>query len=297
MSSTRATAIPMLARSLAYGALTKPDVSFLVVLTTMAGYYLGSRGPLDLLGMAQAVFGTTLVAAGTSALNQYVERDEDALMRRTASRPIPSGLIPPAHALRFGIGLCAAGTIYLAFSSGWPASVLALITCFSYLGAYTPLKKRTTLATLVGAFPGAVPPLIGWAAARGSLSLEAWILYAILFLWQFPHFMAIAWMYREDYARAGIQMLPVVDRTGVATFRQVLLTALALIPVSLLPAVVGLAGVRYFFGAVVLGFLMVQMCLWAARSKENVRAKWLMHATVIYLPLLLGLMMYDKLPQ
>jgi protoheme IX farnesyltransferase len=174
------------------------------------------------------------------------------------------------------------------------ASLLGLATCISYLGAYTPLKKRTTLATLVGAFPGAVPPLIGWAAARGSLSLNAWILYAIMFLWQFPHFMAIAWMYREDYARAGIRMLPVVDRSGIATFRQILLTAVALVPISLLPVIVGLAGVRYLFGALVLGLALIQICLWAARSKANLRAKWLMHATVLHLPLLLGLMMFDK---
>ena len=170
-----------------------------------------------------------------------------------------------------------------------------MATCVCYLGTYTPLKKRTTLATLVGAFPGAVPPLIGWAAARGSLQLEAGILYAILFLWQFPHFQAIAWMYREDYARAGIRMLPVVDRSGEATFRQILLTAMLLVPVSLLPAMVGLAGVRYFFGALVLGLALVQVCLWAARSKTNVRAKWLMHATVLHLPLLLGLMVLDKI--
>jgi len=295
LSTTRTASFSALARPAAYLALTKPDVSFLVVLTTAAGFYLGSRGPLDLLRLAHTVFGTTLVAAGTSALNHYFERASDAKMRRTVSRPLPSGLLQSAEALRFGVGLAAAGTIYLAFAAGALASLLALGTCVSYLAAYTPLKKRTTLATLVGAFPGAVPPLIGWAAARGTLSLEAWILYAIMFLWQFPHFLAIAWMYREDYARAGIRMLPVVDRSGVATFRQVLLTALALVPASLLPAIVGLAGVRYFFGALVLGLALVQMCLWAARTKTNVRAKWLMHATVLHLPLLLGLMMFDKL--
>ncbi len=294
MSTIRTAIIPALSRPAAYLALTKPDVSFLVVVTTAAGFYLGSRGPLDLLHLAHTVFGTTLVAAGTSALNHYFERASDARMRRTAARPLPSGALQPAEALRFGAGLVAAGTIYLALAAGALASLLALATCVSYLAAYTPLKKRTTLATLVGAFPGAVPPLIGWAAARGSLSLEAWILYAILFLWQFPHFLAIAWMYREDYSRAGIRMLPVVDRSGAATFRQILLTAVALLPVSLLPAVVGLAGVRYFFGALVLGLGLVQVCLWAARSKSNVRAKWLMHATVLHLPLLLGLMVFDK---
>jgi protoheme IX farnesyltransferase len=295
MSATRTVVMPVLARPWLYVALTKPDVSFLVVLTTAAGYYLGARGPLDVLRMAHTIFGTTLIAAGASALNHYLERATDARMRRTASRPLPSGQLQPAEALWFGAGLAVTGALYLALASGALASLLGAATCVSYLAAYTPLKKRTTLATLVGAFPGAVPPLIGWAAARGSLSLEAWLLYAIMFLWQFPHFMAIAWMYREDYARAGIRMLPVVDPTGAATFRQILLTALVLVPVSLLPAVVGLAGVRYFFGALVLGLMLVQICLWAAASKTNVRAKWLMHATVLHLPLLLGLMMFDKL--
>jgi protoheme IX farnesyltransferase len=281
-------------RPAVYVALTKPDVSFLVVLTTLAGYYLGSRGPLDLLRMAHTVFGTTLVAAGTSALNHYFERASDARMRRTASRPLPSGQLQPAEALWFGVGLATTGTLYLALAAGALASLLGFAACVCYLGAYTPLKKRTTLATLVGAFPGAVPPLIGWAAARGSLSVEAWVLYLILFLWQFPHFLAIAWMYREDYARAGIQMLPVVDRSGAATFRQILLAAMGLVPVSLVPTIVGLAGVGYFFGALVLGLVLVQLCLWAARAKTNVRAKWLMHATVLHLPLLLGLMMLDK---
>ena len=294
MSTLRTAAEPVLARPAAYLALTKPDVSFLVVMTTLAGFYLGSRGPLDLLRLAHTVFGTTLVAAGTSALNHYFERDSDARMRRTASRPLPSGQLQPVEALWFGVGLVAAGTIYLLLATNALASLLGLATAVSYLAAYTPLKKRTTLATLVGAFPGAVPPLIGWAAARGTLSFDAWILYAILFLWQFPHFLAIAWMYREDYARAGIRMLPVVDRSGTATFRQILLAGIALVPVSLLPAIVGMAGARYFFAAWVLGLALVQVCLWAARSRANVRAKWLMHATVIYLPLLLGLLMFDK---
>lgn len=294
MSTLRAAAVPGLTRPAAYLALTKPDVSLLVVITTLAGFYLGSRGPVDFLRMAHAVFGTSLVAAGTSALNHYFERASDARMRRTASRPLPSGQLQPAEALWFGVGLVTAGTVYLFLAAGALPSLLALGTCVSYLGAYTPLKRRTTLATLVGAFPGAVPPLIGWAAARGTLSREAWILYAILFLWQFPHFLAIAWMYREDYARAGIRMLPVVDRSGQATFGQILFTAIALVPVSLLPALIGAAGVRYFFAALVLGLALVETCLWAARTKANVRAKWLMHATVLYLPLLLGLLIYDK---
>ncbi|HJY86902.1 MAG TPA: heme o synthase, partial [Candidatus Acidoferrales bacterium] len=262
MSTLRAAAVPGLARPAAYLALTKPDVSLLVVITTLAGFYLGSRVPVDTLRMAYTVFGTSLIAGGTSALNHYFERASDACMRRTASRPLPSGQLQPAEALWFGVGLVTAGTIYLFLAVSALPSLLALGTCVSYLGAYTPLKRRTTLATLVGAFPGAVPPLIGWAAARGTLSREAWILYAVMFLWQFPHFLAIAWMYREDYARAGIRMLPVVDRSGKATFAQILFTAIALVPVSLLPAVIGEAGARYFFGALVLGLGLVEVSLW-----------------------------------
>ena len=295
MSTSRAAVLPVVTRSWAYVTLAKPDVTFLVVLTTLAGFYMGVRGRFDYALMLNTVLGTTLVAAGTAALNHYLERNSDARMRRTAHRPLPLGQVQPNEALLFGAGLVMGGAAYLAFLVNGLAAFLALATTATYLGIYTPLKKRTTLATFVGAFPGAVPPLIGWAAARGSLSLEAWILFAILFLWQFPHFMAIAWMYREDYARGGIRMLPVVDPAGAATFRQVVGAAVLLMPVSLLPAVTGLAGIRYFFSAVIVGMALVQVCLWAARSKTNVRAKWLMHATVIHIPLLLGLMMLDKL--
>lgn len=277
-----------------YLALTKPDVSFLVVLTTVAGYSLGTLGPLDWLRMAHAVFGTTLVAAGTSALNHYLERDTDARMRRTAARPLPSGHLQPREAFWFGTSLLAGGALYLVFATNFLATALAVLTAAAYLGIYTPLKRRTTFATFIGAFPGAVPPLIGWAAARGTLTRDAWVLFAILFLWQFPHFDAIAWVYREDYARAGIRMLPVVDRDGSRTFREILLAAAGLVPVSLLPAVTGLAGAHYFFGALVLGILLVEVCLWAAAAKTNIRAKWLMHATVLHLPVLLGLLIYDK---
>jgi len=291
-------AAPVKARTMtppmAYLSLSKPDVSFLVVMTTAAGYALGAVGPLDWQGMARAVVATTLVAAGTSSLNHYIERESDARMRRTAARPLPSGALAPAHALWFGIALTVAGALGLLFGSGPLAAFLAVAACAAYLGAYTPLKSRTTLATLVGAFPGAVPPLIGWAAARGSLGPGAWVLFAILFLWQFPHFHAIAWMYREDYGRAGIRMLPVVDPEGRATFTQIIACAAVLIPVSLLASLTGLAGMRYFFAAVVLGLMLVEVCLWAAARKTNVRAKWLMHATVIHLPLLLGLMVLDK---
>jgi protoheme IX farnesyltransferase len=238
-----------------------------------------------------------LIAAGTAALNHYIERDSDRYMRRTASRPLPSGVLQPGEALAFGVVLSIAGALDLYFTAGALACGLGIATCLSYLLAYTPLKKRTVWATFVGAFPGAIPPMIGWVAASGSLDRGAWILFGILFFWQFPHFHAIAWMYREDYARAGILMLPVVDPEGKRTYRQIVFTAAALIVVSLLPAIVGLAGVLYFFGALVVCVGLMQVCLWAAALKTNVRAKWLMHATVIHIPLLLGLMVYDKIPR
>lgn len=294
MSTTRTAAVPAMSRSWAYVTLTKPDVTFLVVLTTAAGFYLGASGPIEPVAMFNAVLGTTLVGAGTAALNHYIERSSDAKMRRTCARPLPIGALHPAEALAFGSGLILGGGIYLALLSNLLACSLALLTTLLYLGLYTPLKKHTTWATAIGAFPGAIPPLVGWAAARGSLGEGAWLLFAILFLWQFPHFYAIAWMYREDYARAGIKMLPVIDTAGSATFGQIIFTSAILVPISLLPSVIGLAGSSYFFGAFLIGLLLLEASLWAARSRTNVRAKWLMHATVAHIPLLLGLLMFDK---
>jgi protoheme IX farnesyltransferase len=294
MSTLRTAELTLASRAQAYVVLTKPDVSFLVLITTAAGYYMGARGPVNWLHLIHTVFGTMLIAAGTAALNHYIERDSDRLMRRTAARPLPSGVLKPRAALAYGISLSVAGAVYLYFAAGALAAGLGVLTCLSYLLAYTPLKKRTVWATFVGAFPGAVPPMIGWVAASGRLDLGAWLLFAILFLWQFPHFHAIAWMYREDYARAGILMLPVVDQEGTRTFRQILVTASALVGVSLLPAIAGIAGVFYFFGALGLSVALLQVCLWAASAKTNARAKWLMHATVLHIPLLLALMVYDK---
>ena len=297
MSTARTTELTLSARANGYVALTKPDVSLLVLMTTGAGYYMGARGPVGWLHMMHAIFGTMLIAAGTAALNHYIERESDRYMRRTASRPLPSGVLQPREALLFGGALSIAGAVDLYFVAGAMTAGLGMATCLSYLLAYTPLKKRTVWATFVGAIPGAIPPMIGWVAATGSLDRGAWLLFGILFLWQFPHFHAISWMYREDYARAGIQMLPVVDRDGIRTFRQIILYAAALVGVSLLPAVLGLAGVLYFFGALVSSTALVLVCLWAASNKTNVRAKWLMHATVMHIPVLLGLMIYDKTPR
>jgi len=295
MSTLRSAELTLSSRASAYVALTKPDVSFLVLMTTVAGYYMGTRGPVAWAPMLQTVFATLLIAAGTATLNHYIERETDRHMRRTAARPLPSGVLQPREALTFGVVLCTAGAADLYFTSGALACGLGVATCLSYLVAYTPLKKRTVWATFVGAFPGAIPPMIGWAAATGSLDRGAWLLFAILFFWQFPHFYAISWMYREDYARAGILMLPVVDREGSRTFRQIILAAATLVGVSLLPTILGLTGVLYFFGALVTSLAMVQVCLWAASARTNVRAKWLMHATVLHIPVLLGLMIYDKI--
>lgn len=294
MDNERTSSLSM-ERPWAYVTLTKPDVTFLVVITTVAGFYLASSGSIAWALLLNTLFGTTLVAGGTAALNQYIERDRDALMRRTVQRPLPAGVLQPAEVLRFGVGAILLGAFWLALAANFLAAFLGLVTSIVYLGVYTPLKTRTTLATAIGALPGALPPLIGWAAARGSLSLGAWILFGILFFWQFPHFQAIAWMYREDYSRAGIRMLPTVDPAGDATFRQIVATSAILVPVSLLPSVIGMAGIRYFFGALILGMLMLQVSLWASRLRSNVRAKWLMHATVAYIPLLLTWMILDKL--
>src|ERR1700688_2829470 len=297
MSTARTTELTLSSRANAFITLTKPDVSFLVLITTAAGYYMGARGPVNWLHLLHTVFATMLIAAGTATLNHYIERDSDRFTRRTAGRPLPTGVVQPREALLFGVALSIAGAVDLYLAGGVLACALGTLTCLSYLLAYTPLKKRTVWATFVGAFPGAVPPMIGWVAASGSLDRGAWLLFAILFFWQFPHFHAIAWMYREDYARAGILMLPVVDRNGTRTFRQIVWFAAGLVAVSLLPALLGLAGVLYFFGALVVSTALVQVALWAASTKTNARAKWLMHATVLHIPVLLALMAYDKIPR
>jgi protoheme IX farnesyltransferase len=295
MASERVTALPAYDKPWAYVVLTKPDVTFLVVITTVAGFYLGSTGGMEWIRLLQTLCGTLLVAGGTAALNQYIEREMDSVMRRTAGRPLPTGVLRPAEVLWFGVATIIAGTLWLALAINALSACIALATSVSYLAAYTPLKTRTTLATAVGAIPGALPPLIGWAAARGNLSGGAWVLFAILFVWQFPHFMAIAWMYREDYGRAGILMLPVVDPSGDRTYRLILVSSALLIPVTLLPAIVGMNGIAYLFGAFILGIMMLQVACWANRARTNTRAKWLMHATVAHIPILLVWMILDKM--
>ena len=278
-----------------YWTLTKPEVNVLVLASTLAGFYLGSRGPLSGLRLAHTLLGTLLVASGTATLNQFIEREYDARMRRTANRPLPAGRLAPSWALGFGVLLSAAGALDLALAVNALSSLLAVLTLGSYLAFYTPLKRRTPLCTLVGAFPGAMPPLIGWAAARGSLSREAWVLYAVLFLWQFPHFLGIAWMYREDYARAGYIMLPLKDVDGRFTGREIFACTLLLLPVSLMPVLLGQAGVVYLVGATLVGLAFLLCGARLAHSRSNALARSLVLASVVYLPLLFVLMMVDKI--
>ncbi len=282
------------ARSAAYIELTKPRITFLIVLTSAAGFCLGSRGAVNYLTFTHAMIGIALLSSGIATLNQFIERDLDGLMRRTESRPLPSGRLLPFEALWFGIALTVTAELYLALSVNMLTAVLGLTVISGYLFLYTPLKTRTSLSTAVGAFPGAMPPLIGWAAARGELDIAAWVLFAILFLWQFPHFLAIAWMYREDYGRAGIRMLPVVEPDGRVTGQQIILYALMLVPVSLLPWFLGISGRVYLFAALILGLLFLASSIRAALSKSNQHARQLLLASVLYLPLLFGVMVLNR---
>jgi len=281
-------------RVAAYVELTKPRITFLIVLTSAAGFALASRGKVDYVALVSALFGIALLSSGIATLNQYAERDLDGLMRRTANRPLPSGKLASWEALTFGVVLTVLAEVYLLVLVNPLSAVLGLTVIAGYLFAYTPLKTRTSLSTLIGAFPGAVPPLIGWTAARGTISLEGWVLFAILFLWQFPHFLAIAWMYREDYGRAGILMLPVVEPDGRVTAQQIVVYTLMLIPVSLLPALLGMSGKLYFYGAIVLGLLFLYSSVRAAFSMSRQHARRLLLASVLYLPLLFFLMVLNK---
>jgi len=275
-------------------ALTKPRITFLVVLTALIGFVAARNGEWYLVLLARTLAGTALVAAAASALNQWVERDADALMRRTLRRPLPSHRLSPRDSVVFGVALAAGGTAYLALTVGALAGVLAAVTAASYLLVYTPLKKVTSLATVAGAVPGAIPPMIGWAAARGRLDAGAWVLFLILFFWQMPHFLALAALYRRDYARAGFRVLSVVDPDGASSGRQSVLYALALLPVSLMPAFLGMAGRLYFFGAFALGLgFLAYGVRFALRPGSQPHAASLFHYSLLYLPALCTLMALD----
>lgn len=282
------------ARAAAYIELTKPRITSLIVLTSAAGFSLGSRGAINYLTFAHAMIGIALLSSGIATLNQFMERDLDGLMRRTENRPLPSGRLVPFEALWFGIMLTVGAELYLALSVNVLTALMGLTVIAGYLFLYTPLKTRTSLSTAVGAFPGAMPPLMGWTAARGEIDVAAWVLFAILFLWQFPHFLAIAWMYREDYGRAGIRMLPVVEPDGRVTGQQIILYSLMLLPVSLLPTFLGISGRVYLLAAMVLGLLFLATSIRAALSKSNQHARQLLLASVLYLPLLFGVMVLNR---
>lgn len=277
-----------------YSDLFKARLTFLVVLTTVVGFFVASRGPIEPFLLCLTLLGTAMVASGAAALNQYLEREPDALMRRTASRPLPAKELSPQHVLSIGAVISLIGLGVLQF---WVNSLTALLgaaTLLSYLFVYTPLKRVTTLNTIIGAIPGALPPLMGWAAARNDLSLGGWSLFAILFFWQLPHFLAIAWLYREDYAQGGYVMLPTVDPNGIRTGSQALSHSLALLPVSLAPFTLKLVGPYYLFGALFAGVAMVFLAWRFSRSLTAGSARQLFFASIIYLPLLLALMVLDK---
>ncbi|CAN5188219.1 heme o synthase [soil metagenome] len=276
-----------------YLVLTKARITALVMLTAAAGFCLASPDRIDLARLTALLLGTALASGGAAALNQYLEREEDSRMTRTASRPLPAGRISPAHGLALGLLLSLTGVGWLAWRIDVLTSALALVTILLYVAVYTPLKHRTPLNTLVGAIPGAIPPMMGWTAVTGTLETGAWVLFGILFLWQLPHFLAIAWLFRDDYARGGFPMLPVVDQDG-ATGRQVALYTAALIPVSLAPTLLGLTGPVYFFGALALGVAFLGFGLALALGHGRAGARRLLLASVTYLPVLLILLVADR---
>jgi protoheme IX farnesyltransferase len=283
-------------RWLAFCELAKPRVVTMILVTTLVGFYLGSQGPTDYWLALHTLASTALAAAGTLALNQYLERDLDAIMLRTRSRPLPAGKLQPDEALRFGTVVATTGIVYQSLAVGPLPGLVTAATTVSYLFLYTPMKRRTPFCSLVGAVPGALPPVTGWAAATGDLGAPAWVLFSILFLWQLPHSLAIARMYRDDYARAGIRLLPVIDPEGGATGRQIVINSVALLSVALLPTLVGVSGAIYFFSALLLGFALLGFSVRLARTQAVADARWLLFASIVYLPTLLAIMALDKLP-
>jgi protoheme IX farnesyltransferase len=287
------------ARLVDFYELTKPRMNALVIITTLVGFYMASHALVDWALLIHTILGTTLCAAGASVLNQYIERDFDGLMPRTRNRPLPGGRIQPAEALWFGLGLCISGTAYLMLFVNLLTALLGALTILSYVLVYTPMKRQSTLNTVVGAIPGAIPPMMGWTAVTNGISIEAGALFGILFLWQMPHFLAIAIMYRKDYELGGYKMLPMIDPTLAMTSRMIVLYTLALIPVSILPSLVksgseSLTGTLYLIAALLLGLGFLWYGIGCAIHKDRPSARKLFFVSIIYLPLLLGVMMLDK---
>lgn len=275
--------------------LTKPRITLLVTLTTAAGFALATQGPFDFRAFAATLLGTALVAAGSATFNMVVEREVDKSMRRTANRPLPAGRIAPLPATLFGALLALAGTVLLLVETNLLTAAIGAGTFLAYVVVYTPMKRRSSLATLVGAIPGATPPVMGWTAAAGAIELGGWILFAILFLWQLPHFLAIAWMYRDDYRRAGMPLLTVNDPDGGSTARQAMLYAVALVPVSIMFSAIGVTGRPYLAGALVFGALFLVAAWRFARDQSQARARKLLFASILYLPAVLSVAVADHL--
>jgi protoheme IX farnesyltransferase len=284
---------PLFARAADYMTLVKPRLTMLVLATVLVGYFLGAGSDPSGQVLLAVLWGATLVGGGASAINQYLERDADAKMRRTADRPLPSGRMDPVEALGFGVVLCGAGVTYLAFYVNALTGFLAVLTLITYLSLYTPLKSRSPCCTMVGAIPGALPPMMGWTAATGELGAGAWALFGILFLWQLPHFYAIAWIYRDDYARAGYPMFPVIPGGESRTARQIIALCALLIPVSILPAVLGLAGWGYVVAAVVLGLIYLAFGVRLAIQRTLPAARHLFLVSIAYMPLLLAILLFS----
>ena len=290
-------AVLPIARSRAHDfvALAKPRLNFLVVVSALAGYAMAGGDTSNVALLLSALIGTGLVAGGASAFNQVIEREPDGLMRRTRLRPLPDGRLQPGESLIFASATAGAGLLILAFGANAMSATVAFATLVTYAVIYTPFKRVSSFATVVGAVPGALPPVIGWAAARGSLSQGAWVLFAIVFLWQLPHFLAIAWIYREDYARAGFPMLPVIEPDGRSTARQACIYAAALLPVSLAPTLTGLDSTTYFYGALALSLIFLLLTLQFARTRSIPDARRLFFGSIIYLPLLWIVMIAGRL--
>ncbi len=286
-------AIGLREKLFAYLELTKPRIAFMLVLTSAASFYLGAAKGFDVMLFVNSMIGIALLAFGVATLNQVWERKTDALMERTARRPLPTQKLSAAEALAFGVSLCLVAEIYLAFLVNGLTAILGLIVIVGYVLLYTPLKTRTSASTAIGAIPGAMPPLMGWTASANEISLGAWALFALLFLWQFPHFLAIAWMYKEQYAKAGILMLPVIEPEGKITARQIVVFTVILLPVSLAPFFLGFAGLIYLVGASLLGLWFLAASIKTARAKTVEQARKLLLVSVLYLPLIFALMVFN----
>lgn len=281
-------------RAADYVELVKPRLVVMILITTAAGFYLGAQ-TVDWLQCLHTLIGAGLTAAGVLGLNQYLERDVDAQMKRTQERPLPDGRMNPLEALLVGAVLTGGGMLYLTFIVNVVSGLVISLIVVSYLFLYTPLKRKTSLCTLIGAVPGALPPVVGWVAARGSLTGEAWVLFTILFLWQIPHSLAIAYIYREDYAKAGFRLLPVIHPDGASTCRQIVINCVALLGVGLLPALYNIAGSLYFFTALVAGVAFLAFGIYLARTRSVKAARYLLYASLLYLPLVFITMALDKI--